>query len=126
MKKRDKYYIIETVKAARNKEERIKSRLTPLFENGVVWLKRGMRELEEELSLFPRGKFDDLIDALAWQVKGKTATEYEKVPERKRALPGKDDRMVFTLDEIRNSCRKRSRAPYPFQVQMGTHIADMG
>ena len=126
MKKRDKYYIIETVKAARNKEERIKSRLSPLFENGVVWLKRGMRELEEELSLFPRGKFDDLIDALAWQVKGKTATEYEKVPERKRALPGKDDRMVFTLDEIRNSCRKRSRAPYPFQVQMGTHIADMG
>jgi hypothetical protein len=108
--------VIDEVKAKRiNKEARIKNRLSPLFENGVIYLKRGMRELETELTTFPYGRHDDLIDALAWQVGERTSTEYEKEPYSRPKLP--TGRRVFTLDEIRESCRGRYRAPYPFQVQ---------
>jgi len=118
MKKRDKYYVIDEVKAKRvSKEARIKNRLSPLFENGVIWLKRGMRELESELNAFPYGRHDDLIDALAWQVGERTSTEYEhKTTSVNRLIP-KMGRRVFTLDEIRGSCRGRVRTPYPFQRQ---------
>lgn len=123
MKKNDEYYVIETVKAKSiAKEARIKNRLSPLFENGVVWLKRKMRELEQELTAFPYGKWDDLIDGLSWQVGDRTATEYEK-KEVKKPLP---DRLTFTLEEIRKSCRSRSKAPYPFQVQMEEEMPGMG
>lgn len=116
MKKRDEYYIIDAVKAKQiAKEARIKNRLSPLFENGVIWLKKNMRELEQELTAFPYGKWDDLIDALSWQVGSRTATEYEKVEVRKPLPSG---RMTFTLEEIRKSCRGRHKAPYPFQRQM--------
>lgn len=118
MKIRNKYYVIDEVKAKRvSKEARIKNRLSPLFENGVIWLKRGMRELESELTTFPYGRHDDLIDALAWQVGDRTATEYEHKPTPiNRAIP-KMGRRVFTLDEIRKSCQGGARTPYPFQSQ---------
>lgn len=116
MKRRNKYYYIDEVKAKRiNKEARIKNRLSPLFENGIIFLKRGMREMEAELTTFPYGRHDDLIDALSWQVGERTSTEYEKEPYKRPALP--TGRRVFTLDEIRQSCRQRYRAPYPFQRQ---------
>lgn len=116
MKIRNKSYIIDEVKAKRiNKEARIKNRLSPLFENGVVWMRRGMRELEQELTTFPYGKHDDLIDALSWQVGERTATEYEKEPYKRPALP--NGRRVFTLEEIRQSCQRTRQSPYPFARQ---------
>ena len=116
MAKQDKHYIIEAVKAKQiKKEARIKNRLSPLFENGVIWLKRDMRELEEELTTFPYGKHDDLIDALAWQIHRYIPTDYEKVVKRPSLPTG---RMKFTLEEIRKSCRGRHKAPYPFERQM--------
>jgi predicted phage terminase large subunit-like protein len=116
MKKRGKYFVIDAVKAKRiNKEARIKNRLSPLFENGVIFMKRGMRELESELTTFPYGRHDDLIDALSWQVGEHTSTEYEKTPYKRPPLP--TGRRVFTLEEIRESCRQRYKSPYPFQRQ---------
>lgn len=47
-----------------NKEERIRS-LQPLFEQGLIELRADMHELVDELLAFPRGKYDDLIDALS-------------------------------------------------------------
>jgi len=118
MKKRDKYYIIEEVKAKSvSKETRIKNRLSPLFENGVIFIKRGMRELEGELTTFPYGRHDDLIDALAWQVEGRTATEYEHPLSPRPSLPS--GRRSFTFDEIRASCRSHSHTLYPFERQLG-------
>ena len=118
MKRRNTYYIVETVKATRgSKEERIKDRLSPLFENGVIFLKRDMREMEEELSTFPYGKFDDLIDSLAWQVKQHTSTQYPQAQKEKVPL-NSGERRVFTLEEIRASCRGQHKIPYPFQSQM--------
>lgn len=66
--KRKKHYIIEDVKTkGRNKEDRI-MKLTPLHENGMLFLREGMSELETEMYQFPRGQTVDLLDALAWQV----------------------------------------------------------
>jgi phage terminase large subunit-like protein len=117
MKIKGRYYSIDEVKAKRiNKEARIKNRLSPLFENGVIFLRRGMRELEAELTTFPYGRHDDLIDALSWQVGERTSTEYDKEPYQRPALP--TGRRVFTLEEIRQSCRQGHRVPYPFQRQV--------
>ena len=114
MAKRGEYYIIETVKAKKvAKEYRIQNRLSPLFENGVVWMKRNMRELEQELTTFPYGKSDDLIDALSWQIERYYATEY-KVEKKEKKQPHN----VFTLEQIRKTMRGRTPTPYPFQRQM--------
>lgn len=39
--------------------------LVPRFEWGSIYLARGLTHLEDELSRFPRGKHDDILDALA-------------------------------------------------------------
>lgn len=39
--------------------------LVPRFEWGMIYLNRGLHDLENELMQFPRGAHDDLIDALA-------------------------------------------------------------
>ena len=121
MKKRRKYFVIDAVKTrGRNKEARIRQRLQPLYENGIIKHKSGMRELEAELFAFPNGVHDDLIDALAWQIEGFLQTQNpprEKVVEK----PGK--RVSFSLDEIRRSVRNRHKAPYPFQRQFEEVVA---
>lgn len=47
-----------------NKEERIRS-LQPLFEQGLIEIRSDMSDLVDELLAFPRGKYDDIIDALS-------------------------------------------------------------
>jgi predicted phage terminase large subunit-like protein len=53
--------------AVLSKEARIR-RLQPYFEQGLVELRSDMSELRDELLSFPRGKHDDLIDALSYQL----------------------------------------------------------
>lgn len=48
----------------RNKEARIRS-LQPLFEQGLIEVRRDMTDFVDELLAFPRGKYDDMIDALS-------------------------------------------------------------
>jgi predicted phage terminase large subunit-like protein len=50
-----------------SKEARIR-RLQPYFEQGLVEIGRTMSELRDELLSFPRGRHDDLIDALSYQL----------------------------------------------------------
>lgn len=52
---------------ALSKEARIR-RLQPYFEQGLVEIRSDMSSLVDELLAFPRGKHDDLIDALAYQL----------------------------------------------------------
>lgn len=63
------YLPIKTVKAGtESKVLRVRS-ISPLIENGLIRLRdRGNRELFEELTSFPKGRFDDLPDALAYAV----------------------------------------------------------
>jgi len=120
MKRRGVYFILEAVKTkGRNKEARIRQRLQPMFENGVIHIKRGMRELEDELFTFPAGKHDDLLDALAWQIEGIYPTERVHIPEKvRRRLP--------TIDEMYQSLWNRNRrSKYPFDRQLeGTGLLE--
>ena len=50
-----------------SKEARIR-RLQPYFEQGLVEIRADMQELKDELLAFPRGRHDDLIDALSYQL----------------------------------------------------------
>lgn len=50
-----------------SKEARIR-RLQPYFEQGLVEVRPDMQDLLDELLAFPRGRHDDLIDALSYQL----------------------------------------------------------
>lgn len=68
MRKRRTYFPIDEIKTGpeKSKETRIKS-LEPFYRNGSVehaaWMEG--KDLEAELQTFPKGKYDDLIDAEA-------------------------------------------------------------
>lgn len=65
MKRRQKILPIKDIRrSAISKETRIFG-LVPRFEWGKIYLAGGLRDLEDELSLFPRAAHDDLLDALA-------------------------------------------------------------
>lgn len=113
MARRKKHYIIDCVKTrGRNKEARIMG-LTPMAEAGTLFIKRGMRELEGEMAEFPNGKFDDLLDALAWQLPSHRTLF---VPEEKRAKKAHRYN-TFSFDQIMGSM-KREGMRYPFQKQL--------
>ena len=115
MQQRGVYFVINPVKTkGRNKEGRIRQRLQPMFENGVLRTKRFMRELEEELFSFPNGTHDDLIDALAWQIESiyPTSQPIPKVDKPRRMLPTIDE-MIQTLYD------RQTRGRLPFDRQVG-------
>ena len=71
--KRDQFYFqVDEIKKMRGpngersevKNARIRS-LQPLFEQGLIELRRDMSDFVDELLSFPRGKHDDLIDSLS-------------------------------------------------------------
>lgn len=65
IRKRQKILPVKGIRrAAISKETRILG-LVPRFEWGQVYLNRGLTHLEDELTTFPRGSFDDLLDSLA-------------------------------------------------------------
>lgn len=65
MRKRKQFLPLKDIKRqAVSKETRILG-LVPRFEFGNVYLNRGLMDFENEYNTFPRGKFDDLFDALA-------------------------------------------------------------
>lgn len=66
MKRRTTYIPVQGVKRSpvKTKHMRIMS-LVPRFEWGSLFLSQGMHDLELELSQFPRGAHDDVIDSLA-------------------------------------------------------------
>jgi phage terminase large subunit-like protein len=68
MRRRNVYSPIVELKANRSKDERIEG-MVPRYANGSIYhlLQCPFREqLEDELDRFPRGKHDDIIDALAY------------------------------------------------------------
>ncbi len=57
------FYIVEVKSLTASKEDRIRG-LQPFYANGQIKHRAGMVDLERELLAFPKGKFDDVIDAL--------------------------------------------------------------
>lgn len=65
MRRRNMVLPIKGIKrSAQSKQSRILG-LVPRFEWGRVFLPRGCKDFEDEYSMFPRGKFDDILDAMA-------------------------------------------------------------
>jgi phage terminase large subunit-like protein len=63
MKKRNHYLVLRSVPWVTDKIERIITRLQPRYKAGVIYHKRGMGKLEQQLIQFPEGVHDDLPDA---------------------------------------------------------------
>ena len=75
-----------------------------------------MKELESELYAFPHGTHDDVIDALSWQIDKRYLARDYVVEKPKKPT---NERMQFTLEQIRNSVRNQGGVPrYPFQKQL--------
>ncbi len=117
----NKYYVEDVKTRGRNKEERI-MRLQPLFEEGSVYLRKNMNELENELFQFPRGTTKDIIDALAWQV-----LDDFRVPKKVKKEVVKEELKEgeFTLDMIRKSMRGKSKYPFARHNQAKRMVAAM-
>lgn len=67
---RNVYLPIRKVKAGTDsKIARVRS-ISPLLENGIVRIReKGGKDLIDEMTQFPKGKFDDMCDALAYAIK---------------------------------------------------------
>lgn len=69
MQKRNQWFTIKPLEAKEKKETRIQGALQPRFSLGSIWFPLGasfLPELESELTTFPKGIHDDLIDSLAY------------------------------------------------------------
>lgn len=68
MRRRNYFFVVEPLKDnGRAKNMRIEG-LVPRFESGSIYLKREQTDLMDELTQFPRARWDDLADALAYQL----------------------------------------------------------
>ncbi len=69
MKKRGNYLPLKELKTDTriSKEMRIRG-LVPRFEQRMIYIRRDMKELEYELTRFPKSETDDLVDALAYML----------------------------------------------------------
>lgn len=69
MKKRNTFFVIHEAGQGSqdSKPARIRG-LIPRYANAQVYHAKGLQDLEDQLSSFPRNSHDDIIDALAYQV----------------------------------------------------------
>lgn len=72
MERRNIFFtVVELKDKGIRKEDRIRGRLQPRFENHKIWLKKdptdNTEDLVDELIRFPRSQYDDLSDALQYQ-----------------------------------------------------------
>ena len=70
MRRRNKFFILQEVKPTTNETKITRIRgLISHYSNRRIFHSPGLWELEEQLMEFPRGMHDDIIDALAYQIK---------------------------------------------------------
>lgn len=99
MRKRNRFFLVEELKADTDKERRIKG-LQPRYASGSVFHKANMTELEEELMLFPKSPHDDVTDALAYLPQiafpGKTTTDLNKKRSGREEAEQHYDNNIYT------------------------------
>lgn len=64
MRKRNVFFKVQEISTRTDKTIKIRG-LVPMYRAGVMYHKRSMTELEEELLRFPKGRTDDILDAQA-------------------------------------------------------------
>jgi len=92
MRRRNKFFNVEELKdQGLNKNLRIEG-LVPRFNTGSIFIKREFTDLIDELTQFPMGDYDDLADALAYQLQiaKSPSTAYQSGYEDIRALEALD------------------------------------
>ena len=76
------YVSIETLKALTDKESRAHT-LQGRMEHRRFWFVEGspwMKDVQQELSRFPAGRHDDIVDALAWATLLATGKKPKQLP----------------------------------------------
>lgn len=81
----------EKVPRTKSKEDKIAEGLQPVYAAGVMHHRRGQHSIEEELFTFPKGKSDDILDAL-W-----LASKHAKLPNHGFIAKVKE-RLCRTID----------------------------
>jgi hypothetical protein len=82
MRKRNEFFLIEEVKPDSNETKVLRIRgLLPHYANARIFHAPHLVALEEQLIEFPKGAHDDIIDALAYQVKYWKAP-FENMPQQ--------------------------------------------
>jgi len=102
MRRRNKIINVVGIKPPtdKTKEMKISGSLIPKFEWGHILLKQGLTDLEHELLTFPRGKHDDLIDALA-SLDSIVAIPTDPRGKNVRPSPNSDRYERWFLDQIK-------------------------
>ena len=72
-RKKQQYFIVNELLHKNKKEERIRG-LAPLYATGVIYHRHSDKDYEQELLMFPVGKHDDRIDAMAMQLQAQKPT----------------------------------------------------
>jgi len=116
-KRSDARYTFDPVKTrGRRKDEDRIMRIAALAEDGLLWLRRNMDEMENEMYTFPKGTTNDLIDALAWHV-----LDDFKVPHKATREREKEEAVFnkFSMDQILDSLSVNDqRYPIPYETSM--------
>lgn len=108
--------VVEGVKTkGKNKDARIMG-LQAIVEARSLFLRRGMRELENEMFQFPYSRTKDILDALAWQLPSHRPPEGPPTP----TVDEVHRYNKFSLETILRSVSHRvGAARYPFESQLG-------
>lgn len=111
MKKRNVFFIIEEVKPDSNEVKAVRIRnLIPHYANRRIFHAPHLVSLEEQLIEFPKGAHDDIIDALAYQVKyWKAPFEVQppqEIPENSYAWWQKKVRKPYVMGKLFNDFRR--------------------
>jgi predicted phage terminase large subunit-like protein len=103
MRGRKQYLPIVELKpvAGKKKETRIRA-LQPEFENGMIYIRPEMTDLEDELLRFPVGQHDDILDSLAYQ----TGMWFAPSITKKTEIP------VGSFNWVRNKILKANKNPF--------------
>lgn len=112
MKTRNKFYVINEVKPDNNELKTMRIRgLIPHYSNRRIFHSEFMADLEDQLIEFPKGQHDDIIDALAYQVKFWRPFSFDAVPQNipegsymywKRKIPQSGIRLGKLFEDFRN------------------------
>lgn len=99
------YFMIEPITSIRSKEERIRG-LQPFFAGRKMRVRSDMAALQTELTTFPRGKHDDVIDALSMLLPFITSVvKKAKVTYKQKLNPNSAFQII---NELRSQRRKRN------------------
>ncbi len=101
MRKRNKFFMIEELKADMDKERRIRG-LQPRYAVGSIYHRPEMTDLEEELLRFPKSAHDDISDALAYVPQIKILGSSERKSNWKKDTDRDDAYKSLTYDNFKD------------------------